>query len=86
MGVKIKDVFDGEGLRRFSLRLIAGEAGLVKEVSTSRIQKPGLLLTGLLEELHPDRIQIFGAAEIGYLAGLSEEELQKGASSPGVPC
>ncbi|MDP2689275.1 MAG: HPr(Ser) kinase/phosphatase, partial [Deltaproteobacteria bacterium] len=43
-----------------------------------RIQKPGLLLTGMLdEELHSDRIQIFGAAEVGYINNLRTENLER---------
>lgn len=75
MGVPVRELIDGERGERFSLSLVTGEKGLVREVTTSRIQKPGLLLTGLLEELHSDRLQIFGAAEINYLKRLDEEEL-----------
>src|SRR5574337_1885380 len=75
MGVSVKELFEAKELKEFSLELAAGEGGLGKEITTSRIQKPGLLLTGLLEELHSDRLQIFGAAEIGYLNSLPDEEL-----------
>ncbi len=76
MGVPVRELIDGEQAERFSLRLVTGEKGLGREVTTSRIQKPGLLLTGLLEELHSDRLQIFGAAEINYLKRLDEDELE----------
>lgn len=79
MGVPIRELLDGR-LDAFCLEVVAGEKGLHKEVSTSRIQKPGLLLTGLLEELHPDRLQIFGAAEIGYLTSLPKEKLDRSLS------
>lgn len=55
---------------KFGLKLAAGERGLLNKITTSRIQKPGLLLTGLQEKLHPERIQIFGKAEVEYLNGL----------------
>jgi len=77
MGVEVKELLGAGELKRFSLRLITGEKGLKRLVLTSRIQKPGLLLTGLLEELHSDRLQIFGAAEIGYLKSLPAEKLRK---------
>ncbi|MDO8426560.1 MAG: HPr(Ser) kinase/phosphatase [Deltaproteobacteria bacterium] len=77
MGVSVKELFEAKELREFSLELMAGEKGLGKEITTSRIQKPGLLLTGLLEELHSDRLQIFGAAEIGYLKSLTDEKLNE---------
>ncbi|MBI5642445.1 MAG: HPr(Ser) kinase/phosphatase [Deltaproteobacteria bacterium] len=77
VGVPIKEILDAKELKEFSLVLVAGERGLGKELMTSRIQKPGLLLTGLLEELHSDRMQIFGAAEIGYLNSLKKEKLDR---------
>lgn len=75
MGVPLKDIFTDELLKRFSLKLKAGGEGLSRILSSSRIQKPGLLLTGLLEELHSDRVQILGQAEIGYLKNLAGREL-----------
>ncbi len=80
MGVKVKELIEKEQAKRLSLRLLAGREGLVREITSPRIQKPGLLLTGLLDELHPDRIQIFGAAEIGYLKSLSVEKLSRSLS------
>lgn len=77
MGVPVKEVLEAKELKEFSLVLVAGERGLGRELQTSRIQKPGLLLTGLLEELHSDRLQIFGAAEIGYLRSLKKEKLER---------
>ncbi|MBI1911850.1 MAG: HPr(Ser) kinase/phosphatase [Deltaproteobacteria bacterium] len=77
MGVPVKEFLEARQLEEFRLELVAGEKGLTREVTTSRIQKPGLLLTGLLEELHPDRLQIFGAAEIGYLTSLPPEKLAR---------
>ncbi|MFQ5464750.1 MAG: HPr kinase/phosphorylase, partial [Thermodesulfobacteriota bacterium] len=65
MGVPISELLEKRLAERLHLELVTGGPGLSREVTTSRIQKPGLLLTGLLEELHPDRLQIFGAAEIG---------------------
>ncbi|HEY4707696.1 MAG TPA: HPr(Ser) kinase/phosphatase [Thermodesulfobacteriota bacterium] len=76
MGVPVKELLEGVQRERLGLMLIAGEKGLTREVTTSRIQKPGLLLTGLLEELHADRLQIFGAAEINYLKRLGADELE----------
>jgi len=67
MGVKVKELLDKKSL---SLKCIAGDKGLSREITAPRLQKPGLLLTGLLGELHSDRIQVLGAAEIGYLKSL----------------
>ncbi|MCP3677232.1 MAG: HPr(Ser) kinase/phosphatase [Deltaproteobacteria bacterium] len=59
-----------------NLKLVCGEKHLGNQIADTRIQKPGLLLTGLPEELHSDRIQILGGAEIGYLATLPENDLK----------
>ncbi|TAN61994.1 HPr(Ser) kinase/phosphatase [bacterium] len=80
MGVTVKDILADEYSSTLGLMLAAGENGLERKVLTSRIQKPGLLLTALLEELHSDRLQIFGAAEVGYLKSLSEEKLAESFS------
>ena len=45
-----------------NLELIAGKEGLDRKISHSRIQKPGLALTGLTEHLHPERMQVFGSS------------------------
>lgn len=73
--ISVVDLLE-ETSERFGLRLAAGKGGLSKKITTSRIQKPGLLLTGLLEKLHSDRIQIFGKAEINYLKSLPENRLK----------
>jgi HPr kinase/phosphorylase len=56
------------------LELMAGKDGLDKRISSSRIQKPGLALTGFTEHLHPERVQVFGNTEISYLRTLIEDE------------
>lgn len=77
MGAPVKELLVKELAESLGLKFVVGEAGLDRELSTSRIQKPGLLLTGLLEELHPDRLQIFGAAELGYISSLDDLELER---------
>ncbi len=61
---------------QFDLRLemLAGEAGLDRRVVSSRIQKPGLALTGFTEHIHKDRLQVFGNTELSYLATLPAVE------------
>src|SRR3954467_14403095 len=56
------------------LELLAGEAGLDRKVVSSRIQKPGLALSGFTEHIHKDRLQVFGNTEMSYLATLRPEE------------
>jgi HPr kinase/phosphorylase len=52
------------------LKLIAGGGGLANGVSIPRIQKPGLALAGYLPQIHPERVQVIGRTELGYLATL----------------
>jgi len=53
------------------LRLVAGAAGLDHVVTLSRVQRPGLALTGYTEYIRYGRVQILGASELGYLRKLS---------------
>src|SRR3989442_12922704 len=56
--------------------LLAGEGGLDRRVVSSRIQKPGLALSGFTEHIHKDRLQVFGNTEMSYLATLKPSEAQ----------
>jgi HPr kinase/phosphorylase len=56
------------------LTLVTGKEGLDRKISSSRIQKPGLALTGFTEHLHPERVQVFGNTEITYLRTLSDAQ------------
>ena len=53
------------------LGLVAGAAGLDHVVTLSRVQRPGLALTGYTEYIRYGRVQILGASELGYLRKLS---------------
>jgi HPr kinase/phosphorylase len=61
--------------KKFDLRLslVAGRQGLSRRVSSSRIQKPGLVLAGFTEYLHKERVQVFGNTEMSYLETLPRE-------------
>lgn len=63
------------------LALLAGERGLDHQVSSPRIQKPGLALAGYTEHLHPSRIQVLGNTEISYLTSIdprvADESIRK---------
>ncbi len=56
------------------LHLIGGARGLGNRITSSRLQKPGLALTGYTEYLHPDRVQVLGNTEISYLHQLDEPQ------------
>jgi HPr kinase/phosphorylase len=72
ISLAIQDLLDDQeyGL---DLRLFAGASGVGHRVFSSRIQKPGLALTGYTEHLHPDRVQVLGNTEISYLEQIPEE-------------
>jgi HPr kinase/phosphorylase len=57
----------GEGL---ALKLVAGRAGLERTIHLSRVQRPGLALTGFTDYLRYGRVQIIGNSEVGYLRTL----------------
>ncbi|HAZ15713.1 MAG: HPr(Ser) kinase/phosphatase [Chlamydiae bacterium GWC2_50_10] len=59
--------------RDLTLQLVAGGEGLKKKIKTPEVHRPGLGLTGFLKTYSPDRILIFGKAEILYLRELSLE-------------
>ncbi|MFL5301822.1 MAG: HPr(Ser) kinase/phosphatase [Anaeromyxobacteraceae bacterium] len=61
--------------RKFDLRLtlVAGKKGLSRKISSSRIQKPGLVLAGFTEYIHKERLQVFGNTEMSYLETLGPE-------------
>lgn len=58
------------GAEPLQLRLTAGAGGLGRTIDLSRVQRPGLALTGYTAYLRYGRVQIMGGGEIGYLRGL----------------
>ncbi|MBI3129084.1 MAG: HPr(Ser) kinase/phosphatase [Candidatus Tectomicrobia bacterium] len=70
-----------EDLREdLGLELLAGKAGLGRAIRHTRYQKNGLPLAGFLEELHTDRVQIWGNTEIHYLNSMAPEALDRAVS------
>src|SRR5262252_10395675 len=69
--IKISRLLEDEDYG-LGLKLVAGEEGLSRIISSPRIQKPGLALAGFTEHLHPERVQVFGNTEISYLNTLDE--------------
>ncbi len=75
IALKIQDLLD-ETEYGLDLHLIAGSTGLDHLISSSRIQKPGLALTGYTQHLHPSRIQVLGNTEISYLSQFDDERIR----------
>lgn len=69
--MKVKMLFGQEML---GLELLAGELGLGRSIDKPDVHRPGLSLTGYLDGHSPERIMIFGRAEVAYLQNLSEQE------------
>ena len=61
--------------------MLAGDDGLERIVTHTRVQKPGLVLSGYTEHIHPERLQVLGATEIAYLNGLAPEEQLAGIAN-----
>jgi HPr kinase/phosphorylase len=60
------------------LELLAGGAGLDRRITVPRVQKPGLALAGYLAQVHPERVQILGSTELGYLHSLPPDQARRG--------
>ena len=67
--VTIGELLQARG-ETWRLKLLAGDSGLGNGVSIPRIQKPGLALAGYLPQIHPERVQVIGRTELGYLTTL----------------
>ncbi|PGY06595.1 HPr(Ser) kinase/phosphatase [Bacillus sp. AFS031507] len=61
-------------VRRFSLKVVAGENQLQKMITQSRVHRPGLEFVGHFDFFPMERVQILGKKEITYLHKLSKEE------------
>ena len=68
--ITTRALLDDPGLQ-LNVRLVAGAAGLDREISHSRIQKSGLAMVGHMHGIVPTRIQILGETEMSYAEGLS---------------
>jgi HPr kinase/phosphorylase len=66
----VRDLLDGEG-QGLGLRLVAGRGGLDRTIHLSRVQRPGLALTGYTDYIRYGRVQIMGGSEISYLRKLT---------------
>src|SRR2546427_1572526 len=65
----VQDLLDEQG-DSFRLKLLAGAGGLSNPITSPRIQKPGLALTGFVRYVRPGRVQVLGKSEIEYVEEL----------------
>jgi len=59
------------------MTLMAGRNGLKKKITHSQVQKMGLALTGFIQFIDPERLQIIGNTEIAYFKTLTPEMKEK---------
>jgi HPr kinase/phosphorylase len=60
---------------QLELRVLAGDQGLVsRRITSSRIQKLGLALSGFTHYIHAGRVQILGQSEVLFLGQLTPEQ------------
>jgi len=64
------------------LELLAGSAGLQREITSPYVLKTGLALAGFDSYLQEGRVLVFGASEVGYLSG--QEASARAVSLAGV--
>jgi HPr kinase/phosphorylase len=71
--VTVREVLEDAALG-LKVRLVAGGAGLDRNIQHVRIQKSGLALVGHLHGVVPTRVQILGGTELSYIEGLRPAE------------
>jgi HPr kinase/phosphorylase len=59
------------------LTLMAGRNGLKRRITYSQVQKMGLALTGFVQFIDPERLQIIGNTEMAYFRTLSPEQQEE---------
>jgi len=67
--VAVRELLERGG-EELALKLVAGRAGLDRTIHLSRVQRPGLALTGFTDYLRYGRVQIIGNSEVSYLRTL----------------
>lgn len=72
--MKVKNITVEDLVRKFSLKVLAGEDQLQKTITQPRVHRPGLEFVGHFDFFPTERVQILGKKEINYLHKLSKEE------------
>ena len=70
----VKQLFEDKR-KDFALSLVTEPHTINKRIVTPYFNRPGLALAGWLEVFTPERIQIFGEAEVRYLQSLKEQPM-----------
>ncbi len=78
-GIAIHSLLDAES--GLALSVIGGRSGLFRKVGGARIQKQGIALTGYVQHVHPERMQVLGLTEIAFFRSLGDESRKSGAQA-----
>ena len=71
----VADLFE-QRQKSLDLVLLAGEAGLTRQITGSDISSPGLVLAGFTDRFPSQRMQVLGETEIMYLRSMDAERRQ----------
>jgi HPr kinase/phosphorylase len=66
-----------ENRNKLKLKAVNGAVGCNNIVTTAKLNRPGVELTGFWRYFDKDRIQMFGLKEKKYLSTLSEEQIKE---------
>ena len=74
-GVPVSRLLEFENL---GLTVFAGEKGLSRQITSTELNRPALELVGYFEYLRPERVQIWGSGEVGFIESHADDpELEK---------
>jgi HPr kinase/phosphorylase len=76
--ISVRSLLDDPALE-LTVRLVAGDRGLDRQIDHARIQKSGLVLVGHKHGLVPSRVQILGETELSFIESLSPEAQERAA-------
>jgi len=69
--------FEQDQEHHLELTLMAGRKGIKKKITHSQVQKMGLALTGFIQFINPERLQVIGNTEMAYFKTLTPEMQEK---------
>lgn len=77
-------------VKRFNLELVCGKRYIQREITLGSVSRPGLALSGHLENFRPSAVQVFGRAEHAFCQKENKTRLRanvmKMLSESNVPC
>ncbi len=77
MNSLIVQAFEQDREYHLEMTLMAGRKGLKNRITHSQVQKMGLALTGFVQFINPERLQIIGNTELAYFNTLTPEMQEK---------